>query len=165
MDDSQIIVGLGRVAVEEAHRASCSAADMAEYMSRNYTETAIRDELNDTANIYHIIFCEGQPAGFSKIVLNAPYANIPGEHVTKLDRIYLLNEFFGMQLGYRLLNHNIELSKASGQSGMWLFTWVGNTRAIAFYKKTGFEVIGEHWFKVSDTHSNANHHMMLRYAR
>lgn len=161
--DSQMIAGIGRIAVDESHRSSCSDADMAYFLDTHYSEAAIMNELTDPANIYHIIFYEEQPAGFSKIIPDVAHPNIPDEHVTKLDRIYLLSDFYDQKLGYHLLQHNIALSKKSGQSGMWLFTWVDNARAVNFYKRNGFSIIGDHKFKVSDTHYNAHHQMFLKF--
>ena len=123
----------------------------------------IQEELMDENNIYHIIYYNGIPAGFSKIILNAPHTNIQQQNITKLDRIYLLKEYFNLKLGLQLLNFNIELSKRNHQTGIWLFTWVGNKRAVDFYHKTGFSIVGSHQFKVTDTHYNENHQMFLNY--
>lgn len=161
-DDSKVIADIGRAAVEESHRDSCPVADMNYFLDTHYNEAAIKDELNDPANIYHLILYNGQTAGFSKIILNAAHARIPHNNVSKLDRIYLDKDFYDLKLGYRLLQHNIDLSKESGQHGMWLFTWVGNQRAVSFYKKNDFTVIGDHKFKVSDTHYNEHHQMWLQ---
>lgn len=162
-DDTETIAAIGRVAVADAHRLSCSAADLAQYLAENYNQEVIKDELNNAANIYHILYYNDTPAGFSKIVLNAAHENINETNATKLDRIYLLSDFYDLKLGHRLLHHNIALSKSAQQSGMWLFTWIGNERAISFYKRNGFEIIGAHSFRVSGTHYNPNHHMLLRY--
>lgn len=162
-NDSSVIVAIGKIAVEEAHRDSAPPADLNQYLEKNYNDTAIKEELRDAQNIYHLIYCNEKPAGFSKIVLNAFHENVPQKNATKLDRIYLLKEFYNLKLGYRLLSHNVELSKQNNQSGMWLFTWTGNQRAIDFYLKAGFVIIGTHQFKVSERHSNPNHHMFLRY--
>ena len=163
--DAPIVAEIGRVTVRAAHKASCSVADMDVYMAAHYNDAAILEELSDPANIYHLMYYGGRAVGFSKIVLNAPHANITDKNVTKLDRIYLYSDLFGKQLGYHLLNHNIALSKEEGQAGIWLFTWVGNTRAIKFYERTGFDIIGGHNFRISETHSNPNHHMLLLYDR
>ena len=56
----------------------------------------------------------------------------------------------------------LKLQKKHAQSGMWLFTWVGNERALRFYKKAGFEIIGSHNFQVSASHYNLNHQMFLK---
>jgi ribosomal protein S18 acetylase RimI-like enzyme len=162
-NDSQLIANIGRIAVEESHQNSCSDADMKYFLETNYSEIAIANELNNPANIYNIIFYKGHPAGFSKIVLNAVHPNIDNGKVTKLDRIYLLGSFYDLKLGFHLLRHNIALSKENDQYGMWLFTWIKNERAVNFYKKIGFSIIGDHRFKVSDTHYNVHHQMFLKY--
>ena len=161
--DAEMIVDLGLAAVELAHRDSCSAADLRQYLEEHYNMDAIINELFEPKHIYHIMFCDGKPAGFSKVIFNANHPNIPGENATKLDRIYLDSSFFHLNLGQKLLAHNIALSKDEGQSGMWLFTWTGNERAVNFYLRNGFSIIGSHMFKVSETHSNPNHHMYLAY--
>jgi len=161
--DGQMIADLGRVAVKEAHQNSCSPEDMDAFLSSHYNEQAIRIELTDPANIYHLVSYKGSVAGFSKIVLDAAHPNILHKNVTKLDRIYLSNNFYHLGLGAHLLQHNIALSKQAQQRGMWLFTWIKNERAVNFYKRNGFVIIGDHMFKVSDTHYNPNYHMLLEY--
>jgi ribosomal protein S18 acetylase RimI-like enzyme len=161
--DYAAIVSIGRIAVEEAHRDSSPAADLNDYMTKNYNDIAIQAELNNPENIYHLLYYKTRPIGFSKIILNVEHPNIQLKNITKLDRIYIQKEFFGLKLGYELLKFNVAFTKEHHQSGMWLFTWIGNQRAIDFYIKTGFEIIGTHNFQVSKTHSNPNHHMLLWY--
>ena len=161
--DFEIIANIGKIAVELSHRESCSVEDMNEFLNNNYNHDTIKAELNDTGNIYHIIYYNEKPAGFTKTILNAEHKNIIEKNVTKLDRIYLLEEFFDLKLGYELLKFNLEFSKENNQSGMWLFTWTGNKRAVKFYLKTGFKVIASHKFKVTETHYNSNYQMFLKY--
>src|SRR5262245_8729762 len=161
--DCDAIVRIGKISVAESHRGSCSDEEMNEFLERNYNRYAIKAELDDPGNIYHIINYNDEPAGFSKIILNAKHSNIAAGNVTKLDRIYLLKEFYGLKLGLELLNFNIELSKKNTQSGMWLYTWIGNHRAIDFYLKAGFTIIGSHKFYVTKTHYDVSHHMYLKF--
>ena len=159
--DHKTISEIGNIAVEETHRDSSPAEDMEAYMQKNYSIEAIKEELKNKENIYHIISYNDIPVGFSKIVLNEAHPNIAQQNTTKLDRIYLLKEYFGLKLGVQLLSANIEFCKAHQQSGIWLFTWVENKRAINFYTKAGFSIVGSHQFKVTDTHSNENYQMFL----
>ena len=159
--DYNSIVSIGKISVAESHRGSCSAEDMNEFLERNYNSDAIKEELNDINNIYYIINYNDKPVGFSKIILNAKHPNIVTENVTKLDRIYLLKEFYGLKLGLELLNFNIELSRNNNQSGIWLYTWIGNNRAINFYLKAGFTIIGSHKFYVNKTHYDLSHQLFL----
>lgn len=161
--DAKTIADIGSISVEEAHRESCAPEELNEYLEKHYNQNAIGEELDDEKNIYHIIRADGEPAGFSKIILNSTHTDIEQPNVTKLDRIYLLSKFFSLHLGHNLLQFNIELAKANGQSGIWLYTWTGNTRAINFYQKNGFVIIGSHHFQVTETRYNLNHHMLLRF--
>jgi ribosomal protein S18 acetylase RimI-like enzyme len=163
-NDYEVIVNIGNISVGEAHRDSCSEKDMNEYLENHYNDIAIKAELNDAKNVYHILTYNGKPVGFSKIVFNAEHPNIDQKNVTMLDRIYLLKEFQDLKLGFELLKFNIELSKINHQSGIWLFTWIGNTRAVNFYLKAGFKIIGAGMFKVSETHYNENHQMFLDWS-
>ena len=55
------------------------------------------------------------------------------------------------------------LSKKKQQKGIWLAVWVENKRAIKFYQKAGFKIVGKYDFQISKTHSNPNHIMYLKY--
>jgi ribosomal protein S18 acetylase RimI-like enzyme len=162
-DDYQVLADIGKQSFIESHGSSASAEDINNYVSKTYREDIIRAELNDPKNNYHIMYHDEQPAGYSKIIYNAPHHNVESPNVTKLDRIYLQEKFHGLRSGYELLNFNIELSVKNNQSGMWLFVWKENHRAVRFYEKTGFKIIGSYDFKISDTHSNPNHQMFLKY--
>ncbi|HMF73268.1 MAG TPA: GNAT family N-acetyltransferase, partial [Flavitalea sp.] len=161
--DYNSIAGIGKISLAESHRDSCSVKDMNEFLERNYNSDAIKEELNDINNIYYLINYNDKPVGFSKIILNAKHPNIVTENVTKLDRIYLLKEFYGLKLGLELLNFNIELSRNNNQSGIWLYTWIGNNRAINFYLKAGFTIIGNHKFYVTKTHYDLSHQLFLNF--
>jgi diamine N-acetyltransferase len=162
--DAETIAGIGNISVEEAHRDSCSVHDLNQFLEKNYNTEAIRGELSDEKNIYHLIYADGEPAGFSKIIFNSAHSDILQKNITKLDRIYLLRKFFDRKLGFELLQFNIDLSKNNNQAGIWLLTWIGNERAINFYQKNGFTITGSHNFQITDTHYNLNHQMFLPFA-
>ncbi len=162
-DDYQLLADIGKQSFIESHGRSASAEDINVYVSETYQEDIVRAELNDPKNIYHIMYHDEQPAGYSKIIFNVPHHNIESLNVTKLDRIYLLEKFHGLRSGFELLNFNVELSKKNDQSGMWLFVWKENHRAVRFYEKAGYKVIGSYDFKITETHSNPNHQMLLKY--
>jgi ribosomal protein S18 acetylase RimI-like enzyme len=159
--DCYSIASIGRIAVAESHKDSCSPEVMNEFLEKNYNSGAIREELNDINNIYYLIQYNDGPVGFSKIVLNARHPNLTNENVTKLDRIYLDKQFYGLNLGSKLLQFNIELSRNNNQAGMWLYTWIGNDRAINFYLKAGFKIVGSYKYYVTETHFDVSHQMLL----
>ena len=135
--DVELLAELGRQTFIESHGHSAATEDVETYINTAYNPEACKQELEDANNIYHFIYYNNQPAGFSKIILNSPAQAVAVINITKLERIYVLKEFYNMKLGLALLNFNIELSKNNNQSGMWLYTWIENERAVNFYKKAG----------------------------
>ena len=161
--DVALLAELGSQTFIESHGHCASKEDVEAYMNTNYSLAACEQELNEQKNIYHFIYYNNKPAGYSKIILNSAAPAVAATNITKLDRIYVLQKFYNMKLGLALLNFNIELSKNNNQSGMWLYTWIENERAVNFYKKAGFSIIGSYDFRVSPTHTNPNHRMYLAY--
>lgn len=162
-EDFQLLADIGSKSFIESHGHSAAATDINKYVQEKYNPESSKAELADGKNIYHIIYHRDQPGGYSKIVLNAPHPAIPARNVTKLERLYLLKEFYDLKLGAELFTFNLELSRNSSQAGIWLFVWKENLRATNFYKKCGFQIIGSYDFQLTATHSNPNHHMFLEF--
>jgi ribosomal protein S18 acetylase RimI-like enzyme len=163
ISDVSLLSPLATQTIIESHGHSAPAEDMNAYIAEKYTEEIFRAELSDPQNIYYFIYHNDRLAGFSKIVFDCPYEGSQLQNITKLDRIYILKEFYDQKLGQQLFQFNVDLSKKNGQAAMWLYTWIENVRAIRFYEKNGFKIIGCHDFQVSPTHSNPNHHMLLLF--
>ncbi len=163
LEDSKMLSKLAESTFIESHGNSASEQDIQAYIKSKYNEEVVRDELNDDRNIYHIIYYKNKAAGFSKIIHNATHPNINSTNVTKLERLYILKDYYDQKLGLELFKFNINLSKENNQVGMWLFVKKENERAIKFYQNAKFKIIGSHDFQNSETHSNPNHQMLLSY--
>jgi diamine N-acetyltransferase len=162
-EHSQLLSEIAKLSFIESHGNSAKTEDVNIYINEKYNYDVFKEELTDEKNIYYIIYKDEQPAGYSKIIFNSPYTGSEIKNITKLERIYLLKEFYDLKLGLELFEFNISLSKRNYQMGMWLFVWRENHRAVNFYKKCWFIIIGSHDFKISETHSNPNHQMFLRF--
>lgn len=162
-NDSKLLVRIGKTSFMESHGHSASPQDIDSYVTLKFNETTFKEELKDLANHFYIIYHEEIPAGYSKIIYDVPHQNIPFQNVTKLERLYLLKEFHHLKFGLKLFDFNVNESKKNNQAGMWLFVWTENERALNFYKKAGFKIIGNHDFEISKNHTNPNHQMLLTY--
>jgi ribosomal protein S18 acetylase RimI-like enzyme len=162
-NDLQLLSDIAKTSFIESHGMSASPDDIKMYVDEKYNAGVFRTELSNPENIYRIIYNEKKPAGYSKLMFNVEHPDIEKKNVSKLERIYLLKKFYDLKLGSQLFNFNVELSKRNDQSGMWLFVWKENQRAVNFYTKAGFRIIGSHDFKLTETHSNPNHQMFLEY--
>ncbi len=145
----------------ESHGNSAGMNDLHNYVSKNYNARALESELKNAESLYYIIYFHDQPAGFSKISLNTGYEGEADKAFAKLERFYLLKEYYNLGLGSALFKFISTLCRESRQLGIWLYVWMENHRAIDFYHKKGFVITGSHDFPISATHSNPNHRMLL----
>jgi len=161
--DAALLAKIGGISLLESHGHSSSAEVMQAYVSRSFSEEACFIELGNVSNIFFAVFYNTKPAGYFKIIYNTPHPAISLFPVTKLERLYLLKEFYDLKLGHLMLQQAIENSKAAGDKGMWLEVWKGNERAVRFYQKQGFETVGETLFRLTATHANPALVMMMEY--
>lgn len=134
-----------------------------DYIARNFNAKQIQHEIQDPNNQIYVLVYEQKIVGFSKVMLDFANENIAEKNVTKMERIYLLQEYYGLGLGQRLFEFNVALAKKQGQVGMWLHVWIENRRAIQFYRKMGMLSVGSYDFPVSQDHTNPNHVMYLSW--
>jgi ribosomal protein S18 acetylase RimI-like enzyme len=162
VEDSEAIAEIGRISFKHAHLGSSPDSYLDQFVEKYYHPSQIQQDILNTHHTYHIILCENSIVGFSKVVLNTTLSSLPGKSVAKLDRIYLLPSFQQKQYGQKLLDHILSFCIANLQYGIWLYAWIGNQRAITFYKKNGFTIIDQYDYPIAEDLTNPNHQMFLR---
>lgn len=163
LSDSKLITELGKKTFLEAHGHSASANDIKTYVNTSFTEKVFENQFNDSNTIFKLLYYNDLPVGYSKIIFDVENSNIAIKKITKLERLYLLGSYHNLKLGFELFNHNLNISKNKNQLGFWLNVWTENHKAIHFYKKLGFEIVGNYQFQISATRSNPNYQMFLKF--
>ena len=74
--DFQLLADIGRISFIESHGSSASPSDINNYVNEKYNCDVVKEEIRNPENIYHIIYHDKQPAGYSKIILHAEHPNI-----------------------------------------------------------------------------------------
>lgn len=159
--DTELITNLAVQTFKESHGHSAPKEDIENYLSKAFTQSSISQELSDAKNVFHLLYLGDIPIGYSKLKLDTAIVKEGHTALGKLERIYVLSEFHGLGFGKKLMDHAINLAKEKDQKGMWLYTWTENQQAIDFYLRYGFEIIGKYDFRISATHVNPNHQMLL----
>ena len=80
-----------------------------------------------------------------------------------MERLYLVEDFFGKGLGKELFKYNLDFIQKENQKGIWLYVWIKNYRAIDFYKKVGFKKIASYDFPISATETRPNYLLFLEF--
>lgn len=170
-EDAQAIAEIGKASFAQAHPNAAPEKILKKYLEEKFNAKKIAVEIDDNKNIFHLLLYNFRPIGFSKIQLNSilPIAGkektteLPENNLCKLERLYLLEEHHGSGKG--LLFHSFleEYAAKENQFGIWLTVWVHNKRAIRFYEKNRYEIMGETNFKLSQDYSNPNFVMIKKF--
>jgi len=61
------------------------------------------------------------------------------DEVAELKRIWLLEEYHGRQIGFRVVNLLIDFAREQGYASVYLESTQRQKRALAFYRRMGFQ--------------------------
>src|SRR6476660_8179348 len=101
--DAALLSEIGGISVLESHGHSAPSEVMQAYVDKSFSEEACRAELSDEKNVFSAVFYKNQAAGYFKIIFDSPHPAVSLQPVTKLERLYLLKEFYDLKLGHGLL--------------------------------------------------------------
>lgn len=150
--DATILALLGRITYVESHgHFIADKNDLSNYCDNAFSVTKIRQGLNNSKNIFYIVFLNDLPIGYTKLVLNVAHESVISQNNCRLEKIYILNEFIPLKIGQQLLDLMVEKAKELQLDTMWLSVYIKNNRAIRFYERNEFKNVGEINFLVNGT--------------
>lgn len=93
--------------------------------------------------------------GFAQVCLQTNHSLVGDQHAAELSRLYVQERFTGRGVGWRLLQRAETEASARGASRLWATVWVGNSRALLFYPRQGYENAGSPVHRLqAETHQN-----------
>ena len=120
--------------------------DLAAYVEAKYRPHVIAAELADPETRYRLALRDGRIAGYCKMgVLDM---EVDASDALELHRLYVDADTKGAGVAQALMDDALAWARGEGAKVMYLSVWENNARAQAFYKRYGFEHVGEHTFMV-----------------
>ena len=151
--DATQISHLGKVTFSETFGHLFRAEDdLRHYLETTFSIPKIRASLDKSFNVFWIAFADQIPIGYAKLKLDSPTKFIDSTSVCQLQKIYVLKAFLSLKIGTQLQTQLLTKAKELSYSHIWLSVLNSNNRAIQFYKKNGFEIIGNHDFTIGQEH-------------
>jgi ribosomal protein S18 acetylase RimI-like enzyme len=91
------------------------------------------------------------PVGYA--VMTPPDVPLPGAGPSdaEIRRIYVLHRFHKEKVGWTLMRTALDAARRTGKTRMLVGVYGRNDRAIAFYERVGFGIVGERKFQVGAT--------------
>lgn len=122
---------------------------LAAFLAENYTPARQAAELANPAIATLIAELEGAYAGYAQVKQNDYVPeSVTGPAPIELARFYVDPSLIGKGVARPLMERAKQEAKRRGGRTFWLGVWEINARAIAFYRKQGFEPVGQHTFLV-----------------
>lgn len=147
-DDAAQLATTAAVMFEQTFGSANTPEDMAAYIPSAFSEERQRRDLERAENrIWLARGQDGRIAGYAHVKLGAEPPGLPVDgRSSEIVRLYADQRWHGRGLGAALMRACIETGREHGDDRLWLGVWEHNARAIAFYEKHGFRVIGEQPF-------------------
>lgn len=119
--------------------------DLAAYIAAKYQPALQRGEIVDADVHYRLAFSGDALVGYCK---SGPVTLPVQEAGLELHRLYVDESVKGAGVARTLMDEALAWMRGRGAAAVFLSVWENNSRAQRFYRRYGFEHIGEHGFMV-----------------
>ncbi len=144
--DADALTELSRRTFIDTYANHNTPEDMALYLRQSLTVEQWREILSHPDHAVLLLEDEAGLAGYAELRSGFVPDCVTARAPIELSRLYILTERFGQGLGARLMESAVAEAGRRGASALWLGVWQKNERAIGFYRKSGFEIVGSQVF-------------------
>ena len=127
-----------------------SEENMQAYLAESLSAEELLAELTNPNSVFYFAESNGRIIGYLKLNLGQAQTELKDSRGIEIERIYVLKEFHGKNVGQLLYNKAMQIAKENNAGYVWLGVWEENPRAIKFYQKNGFVEFDKHIFKLGN---------------
>ena len=121
--------------------------EFANFIETKFSPTKIKENIESEHCDLWVAKFMNNPVG----ILQVEYANpcpITKEVLPEVNKLYILNRFFGKGIGQKLMKAAEKDILDKGNNSIWLWLLESNERALNFYTKQGYRNIGTAFFQM-----------------
>lgn len=151
--DAELLSPFARRVFNDTFAADNDPVALGAYMDGAFNVPRQREELNNPSCTVLLAHADDVLAAWALLRddLAAPDdSDIPGVRPLHLNRFYVDHVWHGRGVARALMTAVQGSTRARGHDALWLTTWERNTRAIRFYEREGFAIVGTTWFQLGD---------------
>jgi diamine N-acetyltransferase len=149
-DDALALSVLAEATFRDAFAESNTDANLQLHCAANYGQALQLAEIRESSSETWVAEFDNRLVAYVQLRFDATSPVILGKRPVEIERFYVDASHHGSGLAHQLMAHVLARADAAGCAVLWLGVWERNARALAFYRKWGFQVAGEHTFKVGD---------------
>lgn len=149
-DDLEQLQLISRQTFTETFAEVNTAENMAKYLAEELSLEKLSAELSNSSSAFYFAAEGERIIGYLKLNTGHSQTELIDSKAVEIERIYVLREFHGKNIGQLLYDKAIEFSKGKKADFVWLGVWEENQRAIRFYEKNGFVAFDKHIFRLGE---------------
>lgn len=144
--DAAQLAQLAARTFKDTFAAANSAEDMAKHLAKTYGSAQQGIEI--ASRDMHTLLVEdaGVAIAYAQLRRDLMPDCVRGHAPIELWRFYVDTPAIGRGVAQRLMAAVNDAALAAGADTLWLGVWEHNARALAFYRKCGFHLVGSHVF-------------------
>ena len=150
LDEIDQLQNIGRQTFTETFSAGNTEENMKKYLEEGFSIEKLTSELTDINSEFYFATINNTVVGYLKINFGQSQTELKDDKAFEIERIYVLKEYHGKNVGQLLYEKAIEIAKQKNKDYLWLGVWEENPRAINFYKKNGLVEFDKHIFKLGN---------------
>ncbi len=150
LSDAPQLLQLARRTFVEAFEKDNDPEDFRAYINEAFAKNNIEKQLHDSDSTFYLVYRKEVLVGYFKLNQNGSQTDIKSEDSIELERIYVLKDFQGNQIGEQMLWKAQKIGCKKVKNFLWLGVWQKNKGAIRFYEKHGFVKFGTHPYYIGN---------------
>jgi len=144
--DAAALATLAERIFRDTFASTNDPADVELHCARNFGLAVQLREITDP-NLVTIVSEHGDDLiGFAQVRIASRIECVLAKHPTELCRFYVSQRWHGLGVAHELMNAVLATVSDLASDRLWLGVWERNDRALRFYQKFGFAVVGDHAF-------------------
>jgi diamine N-acetyltransferase len=148
LEDAPALAALATKTFADAFAADNRPEDLQAHLESSYGVAQQSQELSDPNEITLLVFAAETLIAFAQVRRKIPPACVTQSQAIEVHRFYVDRLAHGKGVAQVLMAAVKSASKEFDAKHLWLSAWERNPRAVAFYAKMGFEIVGSADFMV-----------------
>jgi ribosomal protein S18 acetylase RimI-like enzyme len=143
--DAAALTAFAARTFRETYLATCQPADIEVYVAEHFAPERQAAELADPTLRTLLTFVDRTLAGYVQIRDGRAPASVPGDRPIEIARFYVDAPWHGRGIAAAQMAAALDVARGGGDVA-WLGVYQSNARAVKFYEKSGFRVVGTSTF-------------------
>jgi ribosomal protein S18 acetylase RimI-like enzyme len=152
--DAARLAAFAATAFTDTFAAQNRPEDLAVYLAQAFGEPLQRAELTDPQCTVFLAERDGEIVGYAMLREGAPPACVHDTSAIEIARLYAGQRWIGAGIGALLMQRCLVEAAARARRTIWLGVWERNTRAIGFYQRWHFTIVGSQSFQLGTDRQN-----------